>query len=148
MLVNTSRFGQVDVDDERVITFPKGILGFPRFKQYVLIQPAPDSYFYWLQAVDTPELAFVVTDPSLFVPTYRVPVKDEQLQELGIESLAEAQVLVIVNKHEGMLTGNLQGPLVVGVRDHVGEQLVLSDRRFTTRVPLVELREPVTAMSA
>jgi flagellar assembly factor FliW len=148
MLVNTTRFGPVEVDDQRVITFPKGILGFPKYKTYVLLQPAEDSYFYWLQCVDTPDLAFVVTDPSLFVSSYKVPVKREQMTEMGLDSLDEAQVMVIVNKRGNLLTGNLQGPLVIHVNQRTGEQLVLSDRRFTTRVPLLELGAAVEAATA
>ena len=148
MIVNTSRFGEVEVDGQRVITFHKGILGFPRYKRYVLIQPSEDSSFFWLQAVDTPDLAFVVTDPSQFVSSYQVPLKPEQMQELGLGSLDDAQVFVIVNKRDDMLTGNLQGPLVVNVTNCVGVQLVLCDRRFTTRVPLIELNAEVEAVSA
>jgi flagellar assembly factor FliW len=149
MLVNTSRFGEVPVADDRVIMFPKGLLGFSRYKRYVLMQPgADDSPFFWLQSTDAPELAFVVTDPSGFVPTYRVPVKEDQMHDLGLQTLNDAQVFVIVNKHEHMLTGNLQGPLVINVKTRCGEQMVLSDRRFTTRVPLVELPMAVEALSA
>lgn len=148
MQVNTSRFGQVEVDDERVITFPKGLLGFPRHQRYVLIQPNDDSYFFWLQSVDTPELAFVVTDPSLFVADYRVSLKPDQLEELGLEQVEQAQVFVIVNKRGNVLTGNLQGPLVVHTEQRSGAQLVLSDRRFDTRVPLVELDTQTQAASA
>ena len=89
--------------------------------------------------MDQPGLAFVVTDPSLFVPGYSVPVHAEQLAALGVASLDEAQVFVIVNKIDQTLTGNLQGPLVINVGDRCGEQLVLSDRRFTTRVPLMDV---------
>jgi len=143
MLVQTSRFGQVEVDEARIITFPKGILGFPSFKHYVLLQPAADSPFYWLQAMEMPELAFVVTDPSLFVTTYRVALKREQMDEMGIDQLADAQVLVIVNRYGASLTGNLQGPLVINGTTRVGEQLVLSDKRYHTRVPLMEMAAPV-----
>jgi len=139
MLINTSRFGQIEVDDQRVITFPKGLLGFPSFKQYVLIQPADDSYFYWMQSIQTPDLAFVITDPSLFVSSYRVPIKPDQMSDLGIESIDDAQVFVIVNKRGDLLTGNLQGPLVVHAERKIGVQMVLADRRYTTRVPLLEL---------
>ena len=148
MRIETSRFGSVDVDAERVLTFPKGILGFPRYTQYVLLEADDDSSFWWLQSVESADLAFVVTDPTLFVPTYRVPVRGEQLEEMGLASLDEAQVFVIVNKRDQTLTGNLQGPLVVHVAERRGVQLVLSDRRFTTRVPLMELAEPVHAVSA
>lgn len=143
MLINTSRFGRVEVNDDRIITFSKGILGFPRHKQYVLLEPSEDSHFYWLQATDRADLAFVVTDPSLFISSYRVPLKSDQMTELGIFAIHQAQVFVIVNKHGSMLTGNLQGPLVINVQRRIGEQLVLSDRRFTTRAPLVEVGESV-----
>jgi len=145
MLVNTSRFGPVEVDETRVLDFPKGLLGFPTYHAYVLLQPAEDSYFYWMQSLDAADLAFVVTDPSLFVSSYRVPLRPEQLLEMGIASLDDAQVFVIVNKRGSLLTGNLQGPLVIHVSQRRGEQLVLSDRRFTTRVPLIELQSPVAA---
>ena len=148
MLIKTSRFGEIDVDETRIISFPKGLLGFPKYKQYVLIEAGEDSYFWWLQSIELPDLAFVVTDPSMFVPTYKVPLKPEQMQEMGIGSLDEAQVFVIVNKRDQILTGNLQGPLVVHCGKRVGEQLVLSDRRFTTRVPLIELGSAVHAASA
>lgn len=148
MLINTSRFGQVEVDETRVIHFTKGLLGFPKYKDFVLLEAGQDSYFWWLQSTQMPDLAFVVTDPSYFVPTYKVPLKPEQMEEMGIASLEEAQVFVIVNKRGAMLTGNLQGPLVVRVAERTGEQLVLSDRRFTTRVPLIDLPSPVQAASA
>jgi len=139
MLIQTTRFGPQEVDETRIITFPKGLLGFPKYQRYVLMEAGEESYFWWLQSIEAPDLAFVVTDPSLFVPTYKVPLRAEQMSELGMGSLDEAQVLVIVNKRDQLLTGNLQGPLVVHVGDRVGQQLVLSDRRFTTRVPLIEL---------
>ncbi|MEM6554226.1 MAG: flagellar assembly protein FliW [Planctomycetota bacterium] len=149
MKIDTTRFGEVEVDDARVLSFPKGLLGFPKYRDYVLIEsgdkarPNEQSNFWWLQSVDLPELAFVVTDPTLFVTTYRVPIHAEQMQGLGLSSIDDAQVFVIVNKRGNVLTGNLQGPLVVNVASRSGEQLVLSDRRFTTRVPLAELRSEV-----
>jgi len=148
MKIDSSRFGEIEVEDARLITFPKGLLGFPKYTRYVLIEAGQDSYFWWLQSVEVPDLAFVVTDPSLFVPTYKVPIRPEQMDAMGIETLDDAQVLVIVNKRGETLTGNLQGPLVVNVGQRVGEQMVLSDRRFTTRVPLVEVAAPVHAQSA
>ncbi len=148
MVINTSRFGPMDVDETRMLRFPKGLLGFARFTEYVLIEPGQDSCFWWLQSAQTPDLAFVVTEPSAFVPSYRVPLKTEQMAEIGLRSFEDAQVFVIVNKRGNLLTGNLQGPLVINCRNRVGEQLVLSDRRFTTRVPLIELGATVEAMSA
>ncbi len=139
MVIETSRFGTVEVDENRLIDFPKGILGFPAQHTYALIQTGEESSFYWLQSTDRPELAFVVCDPRLFVSDYRIPIRADELAELGLDDPAGAQVFVIVNKVEEMLTGNLQGPLVINCETRAARQLVLSDRRYTTRHPLMRL---------
>ena len=147
MKIQTSRFGELEVNEERLLHFGKGILGFPEQTRYALIQTGRDSGFYWLQAVDRAELAFVVCDPRLFVADYRVGVKAEELAQMGLEDVESAQVFVIVNKVGRTLTGNLQGPLVINVQTRQGRQLVLSDRRYTTRHQLMELSEPAAALS-
>jgi flagellar assembly factor FliW len=148
MKVETSRFGTIEVAEDRVIEFSKGLLGFSKYRKYVLIQPSDDGYFFWLQSMDAPELAFVVTDPALFVNDYQVPMNSSQLESMGLRSSDEAQVLVIVNKRGSVLTGNLQGPLVVHMEKKMGEQLVLADRRFHTRVPLLDMDSSAKAASA
>lgn len=139
MIIQTSRFGSLEVDSDRLMTFPKGLLGFPESKQYALVQTGENSGFYWLQAVDCAELAFVVCDPRLFVPEYRIPIKADDLVHLGVDDIESAQVFVIVNRADDHLTGNLQGPLLINVQTRVGYQLVLSDRRYTTRHHLMDL---------
>jgi len=139
MKVRTTRFGEIEVDPARVIEFPKGILGFPLHLQYVLIQTSQESCFYWLQAADVAELAFVVCDPRLFVPDYQVPVRREDMEAIGLSDVQQAQVFVIVNKVGDQLTANLQGPLLINVHNRKGCQLVLSDKKYSTRHPLMKL---------
>ena len=139
MIIETSRFGQVEVDENRLITFEEGILGFPNEHDYALIQTGEGSGFYWLQSVDCHELAFVVCDPRLFVADYQVPVKLEELEKVGLDEPSDAQVFIIVNKVDSLLTGNLQGPLVVNVQNRRARQLVLSDKRYSTRHPLMRV---------
>ena len=139
MKIETSRFGTLEVDDQRLITFPEGILGFPSNHTFALVQTGENSGFYWLQAVDRAELAFVVCDPRLFVADYRAPIRKEELSKLAIEDSVDAQVFVIVNKVDDLLTGNLQGPLVINVTTREAQQLVLSDKRYSTRHPLMRI---------
>jgi len=139
MKIQTSKFGLVEIDDNKIMAFPKGLVGFPTCQRFALIQTNDEGVFFWLQSVDRSELAFVVCDPRLFVPDYRVPIKSEELELLGLKSPAEAEVLVIVNKVDDMLTGNLQGPLVISAASLTATQLVLSDKRYTTRHPLIKL---------
>lgn len=145
MDVRTTRFGVVQIAEDRVITFPKGLLGFSHCKRYCLLEPGDDACFFWLQSLEEPGLAFVVTDPSLFVPDYSVPIRPEQMADMQLGKLDDAQVFVIVNKVEQQLTGNLQGPLVVNTITREGEQMVLAEKRWTTRHPLLRVGEPAKA---
>ncbi|MBX3388932.1 MAG: flagellar assembly protein FliW [Phycisphaeraceae bacterium] len=137
MEVRTSRFGTVNIADDRVISFQKGLLGFADCKRFCLLEPAEDACFFWLQSLEDPDLAFVVTDPMIFVPEYSVPIRPEQMAELGLAKLDDAQVFVVVNKIDRQLTGNLQGPLVINTLNRTGEQVVLAEKRWTVRHPLM-----------
>ena len=150
MEIVTSRFGTLNVDDERVITFSKGLLGFPDHTRYALIQTGEENYFFWLQSVDEPNLAFVVTDPSIFFKDYEVPIKDETQAELSLRDLTFAQVFVICNKVDEWLTGNLLGPIVVNATNRLAHQVVLTDKKWTTRQPLMRLQAqaPLAAQPA
>ncbi len=149
MEVRTTRFGTVEIAEDRVITFPRGLLGFPKQTRYCLLEPGDDACFFWLQSLDEPGLAFVVTDPAFFVAEYSVPIRGEQKADLGLEKLEDAQVFVVVNRVDGVLTGNLQGPLVINSITRQGEQLVLAEKRWTTRHALVRVSAPAApAMSA
>src|SRR4051812_3314020 len=140
MNVQTSRFGNMEVEEGRVIHFSRGILGFPRYKQYVLIQPEADSTFYWLQSIEAADLAFVVTDPLLFIPDYQVPIREETRQDIGLADISEASVLVIVNKVGDTLTANLQGPLVIHATTRAAAQVVISEKKYQTRHPILQLQ--------
>ena len=139
MKIETTRFGPMEVDPGRVITIPKGMLGFPLHKQFALIATSEESPFYWLQSVDEPSLAFVVCDPTLFVPDYAVVLKGDDKELLGVADEQEITTLIVCNKVEELLTGNLQGPIAVSAATRIAKQLVLSEKRWSTRHPLLKL---------
>lgn len=145
MLVNTARFGEVEIDESLVITFPKGILGFSSDTAYCILKPNEDGAFYWLQSTQTPELAFVITNPNIFIEDYDVPVRADQADDLRLTNLDDAQVFVIVNKIGDTLTANLQGPIVCNTEARIAEQFVLAERRWTTRHPIMEIQPDSTA---
>jgi len=147
MEIVTSRFGPVEIDEERILSFPKGLVGFPTCRRFALIQTNDNGVFFWMQSLDRSGLAFVVCDPRMFVSDYRITVKSEELEPIGLDSLTDAQVLVIVNKIDRKLTGNLQGPLLINVNNMQGRQLVLSDKKYETRREFMDLSACKTAMS-
>jgi flagellar assembly factor FliW len=143
MEIETTRFGRMEVNEERIITFPRGLLGFPSHTRYALIQTGQENYFFWLQSVDEASLAFVVTDPTIFFKDYQVPLKDETRQELDLTDPAYAQMFIFCNKVGDWLTGNLQGPLVINAQNRIGQQVVINDKKWTTRQPLLRLQAEV-----
>jgi len=140
MEIQTTRFGQLTVEDERIMSLPSGLLGFPNQNRFALIQTGTENYFFWLQSVDDPNLAFVVTDPTIFFKDYDVPVREETQQELRLTDPSFLQVFVICNKVGEWLTGNLLGPIVVNAENRLAQQVVLTEKKWTTRQPLLRLQ--------
>lgn len=138
MIVETSRFGRVEVDPCKVIEIPRGLIGFPPEQRFILFEHKPGEPFRWLQSLDDPALALVVVDPHVFFPDYEAEISEDEARALGIEDPEEAQILttVTVRRSMGQVTTNLLGPLVISVRNGRGAQLVLDGDRYSTRHPL------------
>ncbi|HEY3269351.1 MAG TPA: flagellar assembly protein FliW [Armatimonadota bacterium] len=138
MIVETSRFGRVEVDPCNVIEIPRGLIGFPPEQRFILFEHKPGEPFRWLQSLDDPALALVVVDPHIFFPDYEAEISEEEARALGIDDPGEAQILttVTVRRSMGQITTNLLGPLVISLRNGRGAQLVLDGDRYTTRHPL------------
>jgi len=137
--IETTRFGKLKIEEGKIIFFTSGILGFPEAKRYVLLPHRENSPFFWLQAVDVPELAFVVVDPKLFFPDYDPKLPPEAKKELHLREGDELCFLTIVTipkeKPEEM-TVNLLGPIAVNVSRRLAKQVVLDARRYPLREPL------------
>jgi flagellar assembly factor FliW len=134
----SSRFGQLNIDDDKVLTFPAGLLGFPESRRYVLLDHDTEAPFKWLQSLDEPAVAFVIIDPDLLLADYRIEVSGEAMAEVhGSEAdeLSTAVILTIPSDDPGRMTANLRGPLLMNQHTKLCKQLVLSDE-YPTRHPL------------
>jgi flagellar assembly factor FliW len=140
MKIRTSRFGEIDVEDQSVVDMPGGMLGFSEFTRFVLIQHNQDSPFLWYQSVDEPGLAFVIVDPFGFFPDYEVMLSQEDLEVLDSEDLGKLAVfsVVVIPENPEDMTANLQGPIVINVDTKIARQVVLNDERYSPRQPILE----------
>jgi flagellar assembly factor FliW len=136
----TTRFGKIPVDPEKILHFHEGLPGFPHAYQFYLLETAEPNIFYWLQSLDDPALAFVVMDPENLVSGYREKVlaalRDPFFQGRDILSL----VIVTMLSTDSM-TANLQGPLVIRFPDRAGRQVLLFDNEDWLRFPLLETQK-------
>lgn len=150
MHCRSTRFGSFDIQDENVLTFPTGLLGFPDSQRFVILDHDTDAPFKWLQSLDEPGLAFVIIDPTLFHAAYNVDISSEALAEVkGTEQdeLILSVLLTIPSDDPTGITGNLRGPLLMNARTKLCKQLVLSDE-YPTRYPLFPSVHSVSAMPA
>lgn len=136
----TSRFGEIPIENERIITFPEGLLGFSDYREYILIQHAEGSPFFWLQSADHAELAFVVIDPLLLKTDYLQELNSQDQQLLADFGMANTQVLALVTipaDNVERMTVNLLGPLLIDNRTRTGRQIILSTSAYGCRHAII-----------
>ena len=135
MKIGTQRFGMLEYEEEKVITFPEGILGFPDAKKFIILHDEIGHPFQWMQSVDSPETVFVVINPREVLPSYTPRFSVRELKPIrGIiyESM-EAWVLVTMAPDIVEVTVNLLGPLLVNPLKRLGMQYVLTDSHYSSR---------------
>ena len=134
MKIATKAYGVIDVDERQKIIFPQGLLGFESLKDYILLDSERQP-FYWLQSMDTEQVAFILVNPFLFRPDYEVNINNEELADIEIHSPEKALIFSIVTLlNDGSpMTANLQGPLIINRDTRMGKQAVLSDSRWKTK---------------
>jgi flagellar assembly factor FliW len=139
MRVDTKAYGSIDIDERQRIDFPYGILGFEKLQRYVLLD-APQQPFYWLQALDLVEVAFVLINPVIFRPDYTVEVPREELEEIGIDSPEKMLTFAIVTIPQNPIemTANLQGPIIINKETRVGRQSISTNPKWEVRHPILK----------
>ena len=140
---NTLRFGEIEFEESRVVTFQHGLPAFEEEKEFLII-PYEDSPYLFLQSLKTPDLAFLMTVPYVFFPEYEFELDDDTLKKLGIKSQEELLIYVIITIPEGGvkdMTANLMAPVVLNTSNMRARQVVLDKSRYTTKHRLFAEKE-------
>lgn len=135
MLIQTSRFGQVQLNNEDVITFSEGLLGFQDLRTFVLLDDPNDDIFAWLQSCESPAIAFPVLEPELFSENYKVNLSKSDLEILQMPNSSRARAFCIVTIPDDptQMTANMKAPIVVNIDKKRARQCVLQDNSLAIR---------------
>ena len=145
MEIESTKFGVISVAEGEIITFPRGLIGMSDLSRFAMVAAeAPQGGFYWLLSADDPNVAFLVVDPARFFKDYHVSIREETQADLDLADAKEGQLLVICNRAGEWVTGNLQGPLVINTRTRLAQQVVLTEKKWTCRQPLLKLDAEAT----
>lgn len=136
MNIVTTRFGLIQVQESDLFRIPDGLVGFRAFTQFVLLTDPVTAGLLWLQSVTAADLAFGLIAPPIAVGDYRIELRPGDRSALELDEERSALTYVILNRGEGGLTVNLQGPLVFNMARRLGRQLVLTSSRYAVRYPL------------
>jgi len=148
---NTTRFGEISVPADAVITMPRGMVGFPTCTRFVLIPHKEGSNFLWLQSLDAPELAFALTSPVYFDPNYSPPIPPAYLELLKASDPSTLEILVVLSVPHGQpekMTANLRAPVVINPHTRLAAQVILEDPSYPIRKPLPHSSRPRTQTHA
>lgn len=127
--ITTKNFGEIEVPENRIIRFERGLIGFEEARRYFLMDADGGDMFKWLQCVDRPELCFLVAEPVSFLFDYSLELTDITVESLKITSPDEVLIyaIVVVPEDPARISANLCGPLVINAGSKLGEQVVSTD---------------------
>jgi len=144
-MVKTSRFGEIEIDQDKLITMTSSFLGFPDERFFVLIPHGENSPFFWFQSTEDPDLAFIVIPPDLITSAYKPSLPSSIFEELEIDGGGEAEYMVTLTIPPGKpedITANLLGPVVFNAEKRLARQVVLDPKKYDPCWP-VQLNKEV-----
>ncbi len=136
MQLQTRHFGEITVNENDILYFPSGLPGFENVKKYTLLgRGEADTLFFWLQSIDEPNLAFVVTDPFSINPEYFVDADDSEMEEIDIKNPEDVLTLAIVTVPENVknTSVNLRAPVLINLKNNMGKQIVMKNETFPVK---------------
>lgn len=143
MRVNTKIFGEVDIEDEKLIEFTGGIIGFPELTTFALIydeEKGVEAGIRWLQSMQEPAFAMPVMDPLVVAPDYNPEIEDELLKDL---ELSEENLLVLVTvtvpSDLTKMSVNLKGPIIINAQTRKACQVIVESDEYVVKYPIYDI---------
>ncbi|WP_026521627.1 flagellar assembly protein FliW [Butyrivibrio sp. VCB2001] len=143
MKLTTRIFGEVEIEDSKIINFPNGIIGFPDLKKFTLMhdEEQGSSSIKWLQSIEEPGFAMPVMDPLVVCPDYSPEIDKTKIEDVG--DLNDDDILVLVTvtvPHDlAKMTVNLMGPFVINVKDMKGTQAIVENDNYPVKFPIYDI---------
>ncbi len=142
MELQTKYHGTIEMEESNYIHFSNGIPGFQEEHQFVVLPLEEDETFYIMQSVNTSTLAFVMVNPFTYYPNYDFNLDESIVESLQIktpEDVLVYSILTIQDPFENT-TVNLQAPIIINSKNHMGKQIILNNEKYLTRHKLMEKR--------
>lgn len=140
MRVSATRFGDISIDETKVINMRDGMLGFEHLKRYVLLMHDEKIPFWWLQSIEDGSVAFVVINAFVVKPDYEPVMSDDEVKSLEIASPEDAVLFSVVTicSDPFKVTANLRAPIVINAKKMLAKQVILVESDYSVQYPVAE----------
>ncbi len=122
--LNTARFGELTIDEDKIILFPEGIPGFTELKRYILLD-YKDTELKWLQAIDDGDVAFIVAPPWVVTKNYNITVDEKTKDLLELIDEKDLCILIILRVEGETVKANLAGPILINSSNKKAVQAIV-----------------------
>lgn len=144
MHINTRVFGEIEIEDEKIIMFDNGIVGFPEMQRFAIVhdeEKGVNAGIRYLQSLDETEFAMPVMDPLAVMPDYNPEVEDELLKPIGDFNEENLLVLVTVSvpREIKKISVNLQAPIIINAEEKKGVQVILESGDYKVKYPIYDI---------
>lgn len=130
--------GEIEYEENNIITFNKGLLGLSELKKFILLDLKEYEPFKLLQSLEDDQIAMIVTSPYEFFEDYEIKLSEETIKNLKIDSSKQVNIIttITLNSDVEKITTNLQGPIVINTSNNIGEQIILDNPKYKVKSPL------------
>jgi flagellar assembly factor FliW len=140
MTVKTRDFGEVEIEEHGIITFPNGVFAFEEARRFVLLSPLGENVFpMWLQSLDDPELCFIVFNPYEIAKDYSVSFDRAApaLVECGDGDAVTYLCIAVIPEDYSKSTVNLKSPIILNADKKLAVQ-VIAYEDYSIKHPVFE----------
>lgn len=131
MIIETTRFGWIDVDEGSLINLQRGIIGYEDATEFCILREHPDSIFSWLQCTTRPDLTLLVVDPWEVAPDYHIELSPVEADYLNAYQSEDILALAVADAGSSgcEATINFACPIIINSKSMTGLQIVLDGER-------------------
>lgn len=140
MNIETKYHGSIEYEEKDIICFHKGLPGFTNLTKFILFPVKDNPIFNVLHSVEDSKIGLVVISPFEILKDYEFSLEEELINRLTIEEPEQVQVLntVTLNSDIKKITTNLKAPIIINIKENLGEQIILDEDKYSIKHPLIK----------
>ncbi|EHN13920.1 flagellar assembly protein FliW [Clostridium sporogenes] len=138
MKLNTKYHGCIEYEEKDVIYFQKGIPGFEELKKFIIFPVKDNDVFSVFHSIEKEDMGIIVTSPFNIEKEYEIQLEEEQIANLKLQDEKDTLVLntVTLNSDINKITANLRAPIVINIKEKIGEQIIINSDKYKVKHPL------------